>query len=171
MIYSRSSYKFIELRIRIQPILLSMFGNYENTKFNQNKNLLTICIFLFIIQSCSTHSPEFTGLKLFFVLFICSFIFCWIRIQTIIPDPGKSSGSGSTTLIKTLCLSVCFWNSHTVHNSFWNLNQKSHILLTFQESVVQFWKIYEYFDFMVAVFCSILIFIQLYICTVYWVSI
>ena len=31
----------------------------------------------------------------FKVLFICSFIFCWIRIYANVPDP---CGSGSTTL-------------------------------------------------------------------------
>ena len=40
-------------------------------------------ILYFIIQTDSTHSPEFIGLKLddFIFLFICSFIFCWIRIN------------------------------------------------------------------------------------------
>ena len=43
-------------------------------------NLATITIFYFILQSNSTHSPEFTGLINF--LFICLFIFCWIHADS-----------------------------------------------------------------------------------------
>ena len=46
------------------------------------KNLPTIVIFYFKLQSYSTHSPEFTGLKFEIkFLFICGYIFFWIRIQ------------------------------------------------------------------------------------------
>ena len=37
----------------------------------------------FMLQSFSTHSPDFTGLKLekCYIFFFCSFIFCWIRTK------------------------------------------------------------------------------------------
>ena len=62
------------------------------------KNLPTIVIFYFKLQSYSTHSPEFTGLKFEIkFLFICGYIFFWIRIQEKVPDPASS---GSTTVQK-----------------------------------------------------------------------
>ena len=58
----------------------------------KKKNLSTICHFLqyFILQSYSTHSPEFTGLNWENkFLFILSFLFCWIR------NNNSESRSGS----------------------------------------------------------------------------
>ena len=52
-------------------------------------------IFYFVLQSYSTHSPEFTGDRLkmrneiVIYLFICNLIFCWIRIR------NNNFGSGS----------------------------------------------------------------------------
>ena len=76
------------------PYYLSIIGNYEKNTFNsiKKKNLSTICHFLqyFILQSYSTHSPEFTGLNWENkFLFILSFLFCWIR------NNNSESRSGS----------------------------------------------------------------------------
>ena len=64
------------------------------------KNPSTTGIFHFLFHTTvlnytyCTGSPEFKGLKLEIkFLFICSFLFCWIRIGTLIPDLDKSSGS------------------------------------------------------------------------------
>ena len=61
------------------PYYLCIFGNYK-----KNTNLPTIYHVLqyFVLQSYSTHSLEFTGLKGEIKFwFICSVIFCWIRIR------------------------------------------------------------------------------------------
>ena len=85
---SVSSFEFLEIRILIQPILWKPNWKlffYKHLKFNQKEefiNYTVYAIFYFILQSNSTHSPEFTGLKLEIpFLFISSFIFCWIRIR------------------------------------------------------------------------------------------
>ena len=60
-------------------ILIYAFG-FSHLKFNQKSVYQLSAIFYFVLQSYSTRSPEFTGLKLEIkFLFICSFIFCWIR--------------------------------------------------------------------------------------------
>ena len=110
MIYSRSGYSLRIFRVPdpgksfgIQLILWSIFGNYKKHTLNsiKKKNLPVpnICHFLFHttvhwVQSYSTHSPEFAGLKWEIkFLFICSFIFAGSRTIIPDPDPGKSSGS------------------------------------------------------------------------------
>ena len=63
-------------------------------------------MFYFILQSYSTRSPEFTGLKVEEKkLFIC-FFFAGSGSGKIIPDPEKVSdpfGSGFTTRKKPRC--------------------------------------------------------------------
>ena len=52
-----------------------------NLKFNQKEEST---MFYFILQSYSTHSPEFTGLKFKIrnkIWIICSFLFSWIWIR------------------------------------------------------------------------------------------
>ena len=73
MIYSGSgsSNEFVNFRPGYYPYYLSIYG----------KKKKYLCHFPFHTSHC-THSTEFTGLKLDKIfLFICSFIFCWIRIQ------------------------------------------------------------------------------------------
>ena len=81
--------KFLSSGSGSYPYYLSIFGNYKK-KFNQNEEskrstyLPTICHFQFYtdatLQSYNTHSPEFAGIKLEITfLFICCFIFYWIR--------------------------------------------------------------------------------------------
>ena len=90
------------LRIRIQPHIfrvpdpynLGIFGNLKkNVKFNHREESTN-----YLLQSYSTHSPEFTGIKFEIkFLFICGYIFFWIRIQEKVPDPASS---GPTTVQK-----------------------------------------------------------------------
>ena len=91
------------LRIRIQPHIfrvpdlynLGIFGNLKkkHVKFNPREESTN-----YLLQSYSTRSPEFTGLKFEIkFLFICGYIFFWIRIQEKVPDPASS---GSTTVQK-----------------------------------------------------------------------
>ena len=57
----------IQMRIRIQPILFrKILKLIESTPQIQSKKKINqiFAIFYFILQSYSTHSPEFTGLKL-----------------------------------------------------------------------------------------------------------
>ena len=50
-------------------------------------NLLTLFdIFYFILQSYSTHRPETRMHREITLLFICSYIFCWIHA---VPDPQQ----------------------------------------------------------------------------------
>ena len=101
MIYSGTSHDFceflirirIQMRIQIQP------------KGIKKKNLPTvgICHFLFhtnVTMSYSSHSPEFTGLKLEITgkcLTVGINLFFHFLLDL---DPAKSSGSGSTTLVE-----------------------------------------------------------------------
>ena len=78
-------YEFLEFRIRIQPILFKhiwklLKRTLNSIKKKESTNYLPFSYF--ILQSYSTHNPEFTGLKLKITfLFICSFIFCRIRLR------------------------------------------------------------------------------------------
>ena len=96
MIYSGSgsSFAFSELRIqiRIQPLLVPVLFKYIQSI---RRIYQLVAIFYFVLQSYSTHSPEFTGDRLkmrneiVIYLFICTLIFCWIRIR------NNNFGSGS----------------------------------------------------------------------------
>ena len=57
-LYTGSSFKFSEFRIRIQPKLFKYIWKLfkKKPKFNLKENLPTVCIFYFILQSCSTHT-------------------------------------------------------------------------------------------------------------------
>ena len=84
MVYSGfcSSYEFLEFRIHIQTRIRiqSIFNQFRR---KEEFAVSTICYFLFfilLVQSYSTHSPEFTGLNFEIkFLLICSFFLCWIR--------------------------------------------------------------------------------------------
>ena len=91
---SGSSYEFLEFRIRIHPYYLSMFGRRrkKNLKiYHKRRFYRPSAIFQLILQFYSTQSEEFKGIK--FEIFICTFIFCWIRVRNY---PRKNSRSGST---------------------------------------------------------------------------
>ena len=83
MIYSksRSSYEFLEFRIRILPMFFKHIWKLSKWRIYQ---------IIWYLISISNDSPIFI-----FNFFICAFIFCWIR--------NKNSGSGSTTLHSKVC--------------------------------------------------------------------
>ena len=77
------------------PYYFSIFENYKKyLKFNQKEestNCLPFSISYYTVQSDSTHSLEFTGIKLkILLLFIGPFFFCWIQIR----NNNSISGSG-----------------------------------------------------------------------------
>ena len=91
---SGSGFGFSEFRIRIQPILFKYIWKNKTHIFNsvKKKDLPTT------VQSYSTHSPEFTRLKIKLEITFFFTTFCWIRNNN--PDPGKSfDPCGSGTLV------------------------------------------------------------------------
>ena len=131
MIYSGSSYEFLEFRvpIRILPMLFKHIWKsfFKNLNFNQKVlvestgTVSTICNFLFpttvlqystvLTQSRIQRRPKFK------IKFLSAFSFFFVSgSKTIIrdPDPGKVPdpiGSGSTTFdLKELCVcSISAW--------------------------------------------------------------
>ena len=93
MIYSGSgsSFEFLEFRIRINPILFKDILDCLKTHHIQLKTesfkFQLSAIFYFILPVQSFSTGLYLGLSF---LFICSFIFCWIRI--------RNNNSGSRTL-------------------------------------------------------------------------
>ena len=148
MIYSGSSSEFSDFRIRAKVpdphpthFILSIFGNCKKTTLKSiiKKNLSTICNFIFhttVLQySKSRIQREMT------FLFICSFIFCWIRIR------NNNSGSGSrqkfririhNTGIKCkMCLPcdtskkcICQWHNRTIKLLFGDVQMKVRMVHT-----------------------------------------
>ena len=100
MIYFRSGSSFEFSSSGSYQHYLGIFGNKKALNSNKKKNPSTTGIFHFLFHTTvlnytyCTGSPEFKGLKLEIkFLSFCSFLFCWIRIGTLIPDLDKSSGS------------------------------------------------------------------------------
>ena len=94
------------------PYYLSIFGNYEKQQIVGKAFFLLNLVFYFMLQSYSTDSPEFTGLKWeLILLFICSFIFCWIHAD---PDPHSATLLELAELYLFVCTHLVYCIVYTV---------------------------------------------------------